>query len=150
MSYGQTREEERKDNALDRAVAWRIARRIIASVATVVLTIVPLSMWGCPRYQVWQQGMAGTAELTRANQNRQIKIAEAEAFRDAAVLYAEAEVARAHGVAESNDIIAERLGGPEAYLRYLWIQQLETAKATIYIPTEANLPIMEATRLLKK
>ena len=124
-------------------------KRVFGGSVLCVLLITPLSMWGCPRYNVWQQGMAGEAELNRAEQNRQIKIAEAEAFRDSSVLYAEVEVARARGVAESNDIIAERLGGPEAYLRYLWIQQLEKAKATIYIPTEANLPILEATRGLR-
>ena len=142
-------EQKRLDTGRDSRV-WKMIKRAAFVVALMTIVIVSAMMVGCPRYRVWQQGMAGQAELNRAEQNRQIKIAEAEAFRDASVLYAEAEVARAHGVAESNDIIAERLGGPEAYLRYLWIQQLDNAKATIYIPTEANLPILEATRGLRK
>jgi len=124
-----------------------LVTHLILWPSLVIVLLTALGMSGCPRYRVWQQEMEGTAELKRAEQNRQVKIAEAEAFRDSSILYAEAEVARARGVAESNDIIAERLGGPEAYLRYLWIQQLEKAHNTIYIPTEANLPILEATRL---
>lgn len=59
---------------------------------------------------------------------------------------AEIEVARAEGVAKSNQIIAGSIS--EQYLRYLWIQGLKTGdKQVIYVPTEANLPIMEASRL---
>ena len=58
---------------------------------------------------------------------------------------AEIEVARAKGIAESNQIIANSLS--ENYLRYRWIEGLHTNSAqVIYVPTEANLPILEATR----
>ena len=58
---------------------------------------------------------------------------------------AEIEIARAKGIAESNRIIADSLS--ENYLRYRWIEGLHTNSAqVIYVPTEANLPILEATR----
>ena len=58
---------------------------------------------------------------------------------------AEIEVVRAKGVAQSNEIIAGSI--TEGYLRYLWIQGLQTNQMqVIYVPTEANLPIMEAGR----
>lgn len=78
-------------------------------------------------------------------------MAEAKAKMESASLLADAEVARAKGVAAANKIIGESLKGNEAYLRYLWIQNLETSKEAqvIYVPTEANMPIMEATRLKK-
>ena len=61
---------------------------------------------------------------------------------------AEIEVARAGGIAKSNTIIAESLS--EKYLRYLWIQNLKTPNSqVVYVPTEANLPIMEAARFQK-
>lgn len=99
-----------------------------------------------PIYNVWQQGLAGQAELRRAEQNRQIKVQEAQAVKDSASLYAEAEILRAGGVAKANEIIANGLGGPEGYLRYLYIHMLEEShdKQIIYIPTEAGLPILEA------
>lgn len=104
-------------------------------------------MWGLPQYGVWQQELAGRAELVRAEQNRRIAVLEAQARLEAEELNAQAEITRAHGVAEANAIVAEGLGGPEGYLRYLWIQSLgENGQDVIYIPTEAGLPILEASR----
>jgi len=125
----------------DSATAWRWVWRI----GLILLAIIISGMAGCPVYNVWQQGMVGEGELRRAQQNRQIEIARAEAAREAAKALAQAEVERAKGVAQANAIIAEGLGGPEGYLRYLWIHSLETTKAqVIYVPTEANMPILEA------
>ena len=125
---------------------WVVCR----SVGFVLIGIIALGMWGCPTYNVWQQGLAGEAALARAEQDRQIQIQEAEATRDSAVFLAEAEVSRASGVAEANEIIAEGLGGPDGYLRYLWIQALyENNQDVIYVPTEAGLPILEASRGLQ-
>jgi len=62
---------------------------------------------------------------------------------------AEIAVAKARGVAESNKIIAGSI--TENYLRYLWIEGLQSnEKQIVYIPTEANLPIMEAGRWISK
>lgn len=102
-------------------------------------------MWGWPQYKVWEQGQQGMAELRRAEQNRQIKIQEAHAQQESAKLLADAEVTRAQGVAQANKIIGDSLKNNEAYLRYLWIHNLEAGKnQVIYIPTEAGLPILEA------
>ena len=58
---------------------------------------------------------------------------------------AEIEVARAQGVAKSNEIIANSI--TEGYLRYRWIEGLQTKEKTvIYVPTETNLPLLEAGR----
>ena len=111
------------------------------------VVVLGAALWGLPQYGVWQQELAGRAELVRAEQNRRITVLEAQARLEAEELNAAAEVARAHGVAEANAIVAEGLGGPEGYLRYLWIQSLgENGQDVIYIPTEAGLPLLEATR----
>ncbi|MFN3834610.1 MAG: membrane protease subunit [Glycocaulis sp.] len=112
--------------------------------------LVALAMWIVPIYSVWQQEQAGRAELVRAEQNRRIAVLEAEARLESERLNAQAEVERARGVAEANAIIADGLGGPEGYLRYLWILALsENQQDVIYVPTEAGLPILEATRGLQ-
>jgi regulator of protease activity HflC (stomatin/prohibitin superfamily) len=105
-------------------------------------------MMGLPTYSVWQQEMSGKAELAKAEQNRQIKIQEAKALKEAATYQAEAEVARAKGVAEANKIIGQSLKGNEAYLRYLWVNALNDKEsvATVYIPTEANMPLMKPVK----
>ncbi len=62
---------------------------------------------------------------------------------------AEIEVARANGLAQSNKIIAGSID--EAYLRYVWVKGLQNGKnQVIYVPTEANMPILEAGRLRVK
>lgn len=115
---------------------------------SVLVGLVFLGMWGCPQYNVWQRGLAGQAELKQAEWNRQILIREAEAKKDSATMLAAAEVERAKGVAEANTIIGQSLKENEAYLRYLWIQGLQDGSSEIiYVPTEANLPILEASRL---
>ena len=105
---------------------------------------------GCPLYRVYDREMTGRAELAQAQSNRQIRTLEAQAQLESAKHLAQAEIERAKGVAEANRIIGESLKGNEDYLRYLWIHNLETAQASgsqiIYVPTEANLPILEATR----
>lgn len=58
---------------------------------------------------------------------------------------AEIEIARAEGNAKSNQIIAASI--TESYLRYRWIEGLRNSQMqVVYVPTEANLPIMEAER----
>lgn len=103
------------------------------------------ALWGCPQYRVYQQDMEGEAELKRAEQNRQIAVNEAKAKLEAAKMLADAEVERAKGVAAANEIIGKSLRENEAYLRYLWIQGMQDGSSeVIYVPTEANLPILEA------
>lgn len=99
-------------------------------------------------YAVWSAGMSGKAELNQADYSRQIAVREALAKKNSAIMLADAEVERAKGVAAANKIIGTSLEGNEAYLRYLWIQNLQNDKnQVIYVPTEANLPILEANRL---
>ena len=114
-----------------------------------LFTLIGVGMWGCPQYNVWEQGLAGEAALARATQDRQIKIEEAKAKLEAAKLESEAEVIRAEGVADSVAKIEDKL--TEEYLRYRFILMLEETggegRETIYIPTEGGMPILEAGRL---
>jgi regulator of protease activity HflC (stomatin/prohibitin superfamily) len=108
-------------------------------------------MMGLPLYSVWQQGLAGQAALKRAEQDRKIQIEEAKALKESASYKNEAEIIRAGGVAEANKIIGNSLQGKEEYLRYLFIDMLRDTggegRETIYLPTEAGIPILEAKRL---
>lgn len=111
-----------------------------------IIVLISAGLYGCPKYEVYQQTLSGEAELARATQNRQIRIQEAKAKLEAASLDALAEIERAKGVSEANKIIGDSLKGNEAYLRYLWIQGLQEGATpqVIYVPTEAGLPILEA------
>ena len=107
-------------------------------------------MIGMPMYNVWQQEMTGKAEFSRAEQNRRIKVEEAKAEMESAKYRADAEIIRAEGVARANEIIGGSLKDNKDYLTYLWIQALyDESNSVIYVPTEANMPLLEATRLQK-
>lgn len=118
----------------------------IIAVVVIILAFVGMLV-GQPLYNVWVKGLSGRAQLNEAEWNRQIIIKEAEAKKQAAKSLAEAEVERAKGVAEANRIIGQSLKNNESYLRYLWIQGLQDGNSeVIYVPTEANMPILEAGR----
>lgn len=125
--------------------------RCIAWVAVVLVLGLAGGAVGCPYYKVWKRGMDGKAKLEKATQDRQITIREARAKMESAKYLRGAEVERAKGVAEANKIIGDSLKGNTAYLRYLWIMGLQDGSSeVIYIPTEANLPILEASRKAQK
>jgi hypothetical protein len=133
-------------------------KKSLALLKKILLTIFIfiMSIWGyynfiSPMIYIWQQSMVGKAELAHAEYNRQIATCEAQAKKESAKSLSDAEVIRAEGVAKANKIIGDSLQNNEGYLRYLWIQGLQTNQMqVVYVPTEANLPIMESTRLKER
>lgn len=112
--------------------------------------LVTLSMWGCPKYRVYSARKEGEALLAHAQSSKEVAVAEAKAKLESATLLAQADTIRAQGVAASNRIIGQSLKDNEAYLHWLWIDNMDkTQNQVIYVPTEASLPIMEAGRTKK-
>lgn len=112
-------------------------------VAWFILVLICLGMYGCPHYRVYSARKDGEAILAHAQSSREVAVAKAK--MESSSLLAQADTIRAHGVAASNKIIGNSLKGNSEYLQWLWIDQIEKAN-TIYIPTESNMPIMEAGR----
>lgn len=116
-------------------------------VLVIVILLISLIMWGIPKYKVYSRELNGKAQLREAEWSRQIAVEEAEAEKESASLKAEAEIIRAEGVAEANRIIAGSITAE--YLKYKFIEGLNDGNTeVIYVPTEANLPVLEATRSL--
>ncbi len=103
-----------------------------------------LFMWGCPQYSVYSARKEGEAVLAHAQSSREVAVAEAKAKMESAALLAQADTIRAHGIARSNAIIGKSLTDP--YLHWFWIDNIDKSNNVIYVPTEANMPIMEAGR----
>lgn len=124
--------------------------KLVVIGLTVVVGFVALLMIGLPQYNIYRQRSSGAAKLAEAESSRQIAIAEAKAKEEAAKHLAQAEIERAKGVAEANRIIGTSLKDNEAYLWYLWIHNLESGdNDIIYVPTEGQLPVLEAGRFHK-
>lgn len=127
----------------------------VSSIAVFIvffsLGLIVLCMWGCPRYNVYSQTKEGEALLAHAQSSREIAVAEAKAKMESAVLLAQADTTRAHGIARSNEIIGNSLKNNRDYLKWLFIDALDkTQNQIIYIPTEGTIPIMEANRFTKE
>lgn len=113
---------------------------VVASLVVVFGFFYALPVWG-----VWQQSLAGRAELQKAEYTRQVAVLEAQAKMDSASKLAEAEVLRAQGVAKANQIIGDSLKDNREYLQYLYITGIEEGSqkgnVTIYVPTEGGMPV---------
>jgi hypothetical protein len=118
---------------------------IVLIVGGFLTGVIALGMWGLPKYRLYRQDTLGQANLRQQEWEKQILIEEAKAKKESATLEAEAEIERAKGVAQANQIIGDSLENNDEYLRYLWVQALQDpTNSVIYVPTEANLPILEA------
>lgn len=145
MEYEVTKLAREKLQIFEERRKFRI-KVIYTSFCIILIILVILSlMTGLPQYAVWSKRLHGQAELAQAESNRKIRILEAHAEEEASKSLSEAEVIRAEGVARANKIIGSSLKDNEGYLRYLWIQGLQQKDhQVLYVPTEANLPILEA------
>jgi|ERR1035438_4109530 regulator of protease activity HflC (stomatin/prohibitin superfamily) len=107
---------------------------------------------GYPHWRVWASHQAGLGDLQKAKNEQQIQIAQAQSRLDAAHLNKQAAIIEAEAVAEQIKAIGTELTTHGLYLRWQWIKMMEDthseSEATvIYVPTEANIPILEAARL---
>jgi regulator of protease activity HflC (stomatin/prohibitin superfamily) len=113
--------------------------------ASILLSLVLINAVVGPLYNVWQQSLAGKAELQKAEYTRQVAVLEAQAKKDSAQQLADAEIIRATGVAKANQIIGDSLKDNREYLQYLYITGLEdgskNGNVTIYVPTEGGMPV---------
>jgi len=130
----------------NRISEWSFAIVVIAFFVGVVW----LFMWGIPKYRVWETEIGiesaqniGKAEMVRAEENRKIAIEEAKANLEVQKLNSKAEVERAKGMAQAIEIENGKL--TTLYIQYLWVRNIDKMDGDkIYIPTESNLPLLEA------
>ena len=116
----------------------------IIVVVLAIIAIIGLLFFGLPMWNVWRSGLSGEAELMRAEQTKKVMVETARAERDAASLRAE----------EIKIMGAAAKEFPE-YRQQEFIQAFGEAlregniAQIIYVPTEGNIPITEATRVAK-
>ena len=115
----------------------------IIAILIILVLVIGVAMWGMPNYNVYSKELSGKAALREAEWSRQIAVEEAKALKESATLKAESEVIRARGIAEANEIISKSL--TTEYIQYKFVEGLNDGNTeVIYVPTEANLPILEA------
>ena len=110
-------------------------------VSILILVIILLLLFGWPHYKVWKQGMDGQASPAEAEQSKMIQVQVAKAEFESAKLRAEAiklvgQAAKDYPKYRKQEFI----GSFGEALRDGRIQQI------IYVPTEANIPIVDSVR----
>lgn len=129
------------DTDLKQTIAWILfAIVLIASM-----------MLGLPKYNVWRAEVAvkkfeaqGKGALKRAEQEKQILIEQARAEVEAAKLRAQAIEAVGDAIQKYPEYrVQEFIGAFADAMESGKIEQI------IYVPTEAGIPILEATRKLQ-
>jgi len=121
------------------------------AIYTAVFTAITATLWalvGYPKWRVWASHQEGLADLMMARNEQQVQVAEAQGRLDAAQLNKKAAVVEAEAVALQIEAIGKQLTTHDLYLKWQWIKMMEERpkSSTIYVPTEANIPILEATR----
>ncbi len=105
------------------------------------LILILLLMFAWPHYKVWKQGMDGQAALAEAEQSKMIQVQVAKAELESAKLRAQAIKLVGQAAKEYPEYRKQEfIGAFGEALRDGRIQQI------IYVPTKANIPIVEASQ----
>lgn len=111
----------------------------------VISIVVGWVLLGYPIWNVWSSKQRGEAALQEAMNEQRIQLASAKARREAATINKEAAIIEAEAVSAQVEKIGAQLTQHDLYLKWQWIKMMERRSgATIYVPTEAGLPILEA------
>ena len=117
---------------------------VISGSTAALIGLVGFAMWGCPQYNVYEQRLRGEAALSRAEGQRQILVTQAHAEKEAAQLRAEAIKIVGQAAKDFPEYRQQEFIGAFAEaLKDGHVAQI------IYVPTEANIPIIEARRPLE-
>jgi hypothetical protein len=120
------------------ALLWWWMKRVGGTLIAVVIVLAA----GCPPYNVWSQKLEGEAVLAHAHAARMVLVTQAEAELEAATRRAKAtEIVGAAAKAFPEYRSQEFIGAFGEALHSGKISQI------IYVPTEANIPIIEAGRI---
>jgi regulator of protease activity HflC (stomatin/prohibitin superfamily) len=108
----------------------------------IVLLLLISIFGGCaayPQYNVYSERLAGEAALAKANSTKQVLVTQAQAEKDAAVLRSEAIKIVGQAAKDFPEYRQQEFIGAFA-------DAMQNGKIDkiIYVPTEANIPIIEA------
>lgn len=115
---------------------------IVAGVAVILtMLIIIILLFGFPMWNVWRAGMAGEAQLKSAEQTRQIQVLQAKGEKEAAQHRADAIAIVGKASRDFPEYRQQEFIGSFAEALHNGnIHQI------IYVPTEAGIPITEASR----
>lgn len=150
MEYTQLLELLKKDLYVEKQVHNGLSIPEWVALVMVVLLIIIAVWWALHAlacvYCVWASRKDGEARLAEADRDQQIQVKKAAGRLDAAELNKKAAIVEAEAVSTQIEKIGHNLKEHDLYLKWQWIKMMEErpSNSTIYVPTEAGLPILEA------
>lgn len=115
-------------------------KEIFGGITLAVICILTAFV-GVPYYRVWTAGMAGKAALMKAEQEKKIQIEQAKAEVESARLRAQAiELVGAAAQKYPEYRTQEFIAAFGEAIKSGEVEQI------VYVPTEANIPIVEVKR----
>lgn len=119
---------------------------IISTIATiVVLLLLTSTMYFYPKYRVYSQELRGQAALAEAKSSKQVQVEQARGELESSKLRAEAIKIIGSAAQEYPEYRNQEFIG--AFGEALKEGQIEQI---IYVPTEGNIPILEAGKRVSK
>ena len=117
---------------------------IVASVFAFII-LACLLMAGCPQYNVYSSRLSGEAALAHAESTKKVLVTQAQAEKDSAQLRADAIKIVGQAAKDFPEYRQQEFIGAFA-------EAMQNGKIDkiIYVPTEANIPIIEARAADKK
>lgn len=106
-----------------------------------VVVIACLLIGGCPQYNVYSSRLAGEAALAQAESTKKVLVTQAQAEKDAASLRADAIKIVGQAAKDFPEYRQQEFIG--AFGEAMQNGKIEKI---IYVPTEANIPIIEARK----
>ena len=126
------------------AVSWTAA-------FIVILILVAIGVFLLPKYSAYKIELDGQAQIRLAQLRSKMALEDAKNSLELAKLNSQAEIESARGHAEAIRLVGQALANNQGYLSYQWLQRMQSPTSeVIYVPTEAQMPIMEATRNLQR
>jgi regulator of protease activity HflC (stomatin/prohibitin superfamily) len=107
--------------------------------STLIVVLVLATMYAYPQYNVYSSRLSGEAALAHAHAARQVLVQQAQAEKDAALLRSEAIAIVGKAAKDFPEYRQQEFIGAFA-------EAMHNGKINqiIYVPTEANIPLLEA------
>lgn len=127
---------------------------VIGALAVLIVGALIVILWVWPHYTLWSTKMAGEARTVQAEHEGAARLAQAESEKKIQIEGAKAEVESAKLRAEAIQIVGKASQEYPEYRTQEFIGAFAEAlkegniSQIIYVPTEANIPIIEAGRKL--
>jgi regulator of protease activity HflC (stomatin/prohibitin superfamily) len=128
------------------------------TIKTVAVLLTAMSLTSCYDFNRHQDELDAQSQgkqiLLKAESSKKAKIEEAKADFESAQLDAKTKVITANSNAEAKliesqakaksiDIISKAISTNPDYIKYMMVEGMYNNNKTVYVPTEANIPIIE-------